>query len=286
MVARFRSSSISSKVPYFFQISSYFLIRCLLEYNRKLKYATNLPVVNVGSAKKPNWIPPELCVVEEGNAYRDKLSDKETASMIKYACNIPKVNAEAITQRGFPLLGLGPVKPPTDGFGVTIDTDMCVIPGRELRPPSLTYRAGNARVANGSWNILDVKFHRGAQITSWWVLIVRDNRNTFEGPKDPRLMGLVQGFGNKLRSSGIALPQGLPFLMPPATLANPNNDPGRLQSLSIIRNLIKSNLATRPKPSFILVLLEARDNFIYPGIKVHFRSFVRCFPNAQLSTLI
>jgi len=268
MVARFQSSSISSKVPYFFQISSYFLIRCLLEYNRKLKYATNLPVVNIGSVKKPNWIPPELCVVEEGNAYRDKLSDKETTNMIKYACNKPKINAEAITQQGFPFLGLGPIKPPTDGFGITIDNDMSAIPGRELRPPNLVYRVGNARVANGSWNILNVKFHHAAHIASWWVMIVRDNRNVFHGPNDPRLVRLVQGFGNKLRSKGIVLPQVLPVLMPPAALVNPDKDPGRLQSLSVIRNLIKSNLAIRPKPSFILVLLEARDNFIYPGIKV------------------
>jgi len=148
------------------------------KYKRTLRHPVDLPVVNIGSVKKPNWVPAELCEVEEGNAYRDKLSDRETASMIKVACNIPKVNAEDIVGRGFPLLGLGPTKAPTDGFGISIDTEMAVVPGRELRPPGLTYRVGQARAQNGSWNILDVKFHRGANVSSWWVMVVRDGQHS------------------------------------------------------------------------------------------------------------
>ncbi|KAJ3494420.1 hypothetical protein NLJ89_g10812 [Agrocybe chaxingu] len=236
----------------------------------KLDHPTDLPVVNIGSAKRPNWVPAELCEITPGNAYRGKLSDKETAQMIRYACNPPRVNAEEIINKGFPALGLGGpagTQTPIDGFGIGIDPNMTVVPGRELPPPRLSYRVGQARVANGSWNILDVKFHRGATISSWWVLVIRDGRGIIKGPNDQNFMGLVQGFASKLAKSGMNIPAGMPRLLSPPTIPPPQSDPQRIQALNNIREGLKAELAQRGKPSFILVLLENRDNYIYPGIK-------------------
>lgn len=188
--------------------------------------------------------------------------------MIRYACNPPKVNAEAIIGQGFPSLGLNPLASPTNGFGIAIDTSMAVVPGRELRPPHLTYKVGNATASNGSWNILNVKFHRGGNVSSWCVLFVRDGRDVFSGPQDSNLMGLVQGFKKKLQNSGVTMPDGMPRLLAPAKLPGPNQDPGRTQALDIIRQIFKETVKGAHKPSFILVLLTGRDNFIYPGIKV------------------
>lgn len=190
--------------------------------------------------------------------------------MIRYACNPPKVNAEAIVHQGFPTLGLAPLASPTNGFGVSIDTEMAVIPARELRPPRLTYRAGNANIKDGSWNILDVKFHRGARVSSWWVMVVRDGSGVITGPKDNNFVNLVTGFTNKCKNSGISMPEGLPRLLPPVVLPHPNSHPTRANAIDMIRNTIKTSLADKggQKPSFILVLLENRDNYIYPGIKV------------------
>ena len=233
-----------------------------------MRYAADLPVVDLGSMTRRNWVPAELCDIEPGSAYRGKLSDKETAQMIRYACNPPRVNAEAIVGQGFPSLGLIPLKAPSDGFGISIDTAMAVVPGREFNPPRLTYRVGNARVQNGSWNILDVKFHRGGTVSSWWILVVRDGRDILKGPTDPNLKGLVEGFRDKLKRSGVAIPEGMPRLLPPANFPNPFQDPGRVEALNVIRKIFRDALTGARKPSFILVLLENRDNFIYPGIKV------------------
>ena len=225
----------------------------------------------MGSAKRPNWMPAELCVIERGNAYRGKLSDRETAQMIKYACNPPAVNAEAIMRDGLPTLGLSlPPQGPLAGFGVEINTAMAVVPARELLPPKLTYKVGAPRVQNGSWNILEVKFHRAALINSWWVLVVRDGRGMIGGPQDPNFHGLLQGFAEKLRKCGVGVPPGLPRLLPPAALPQPKNDPERTLALNIIRNILQTALSNHGRPSFVLVLLENRDNFIYPGIKVRF----------------
>lgn len=238
------------------------------EYQKRLSYGADLPVVDLGSMNRKNWVPAELCDIEPGNAYRGKLTDKETAQMIRYACNPPKINAEAIVVRGFPALGLAPVAPPSNGFGISLDTEMAVVPGREFNPPRLTYRVGNAKVQNGSWNILDVKFHRGGTVSSWWVLVVRDGRDILKGPADPKLKGLVEGFREKLKKSGVTMPEGMPRLLPPAKCPSPQQDPGRVEALNIIRQILRDASKGGPKPSFILVLLENRDNFIYPGIKV------------------
>lgn len=234
----------------------------------KLKYPTDLPVINIGNAKKAIWIPAELCDIIAGQPV-GKLNDKETAQMIRYACNPPKVNAETIVNQGFPTLGLGPPASPINGFDISIDPNMAVIPARELPPPSLSYKAGKADVMNGSWNILNVKFHRGATVTSWWILVIRDGRGAISGPQDPKLVSLVEGFTAKCKNSGIEMPTGRPRLLV-VPLIPPNTDPTRTSAVESIRSKLKDELGGKggQKPSFVLVLLEKRDNYIYPGLKV------------------
>ncbi|KAJ7235089.1 ribonuclease H-like domain-containing protein [Mycena haematopus] len=239
----------------------------LKKYKIKLKHANDLPVVDIGSAKKTNYVPAELCEIE-WQAYHGKLSEIETAQMIKIACNPPRYNAEAITTEGFPILGLSPAKAPVDGFNIGIDNEMAVIPARELNPPSLTYSKGNATVRNGSWNILDVKLHRGAIVTSWAVLVVRDGNEILAGPRDPRLETLVMKFRAKLQTSGMKMPEGRPKLMVTPSL-QALQDASREAALNEIRNVLTTAIADagNKKPNFVLVLLSNRDNFIYPGIK-------------------
>jgi hypothetical protein len=244
-----------------------------IEYKIKLTHPADLPVVDIGSAKKNNYVPAELCEIEAGQAYRGKLSDYDTAQMIKIACNPPRVNAEAITGEGFPALGLSPVKAPVDGFNIGVETEMAVIPGRELNPPKLSYSRGTPNVRNGSWNIMDVKFHRGAVVPprqGWWVLVVRDGNEILNGPSDERLKTLVTKFRAKLQQSGMQISGDLPRLLVTPPLQN-LQDASREAALKEIRKIIDQALtdAGNRKPSFILVLLSHRDNYIYPGIKVY-----------------
>jgi eukaryotic translation initiation factor 2C len=242
------------------------------EYPRiRLKHADDLPVVDISgpNSKFTIYIPAELCQIEPGQPFRGRLNDTETSNMIRFACNPPKFNAETIIERGLPTLGLTPgtLGSPLSNFGISVDNEMACIPGRELPPPRLSYKAGRPpNINNGSWNILDVKFHHGGTIKSWWVFVVRDGRNVFNGPDDPSLVGTWRGFGEKCRNSGmllqstpIMLTQGLP---PPA-----QDGPSRPQALDSIRQNIQRHISEKGKPTFILVLLSRRDNYIYPGIK-------------------
>lgn len=133
--------------------------------------------------------------------------------MIRYACNPPRVNAEAILNKGFPTLGLNSATSPIGGFGISINPEMAIIPVHELPPPRLTYKEGKANVNNGSWYIMDVKFHRGAVVASSWIIVVQDRLRNIEGPQDPKLRALVEDFTTKCRKSGMTTPDGLPRLL-------------------------------------------------------------------------
>lgn len=256
---------------YFVNIVSCGIIdRSITVYKIKLKHADDLPVIDVGN-KKRTYLPAELCTIEPGQAYRGKLSDVQTAEMIRYACNPPGVNAVSIVEAGFEKLGLQPPTSPSADFGVSVSNEMAVIPARELPPPQLNYRSGQARVANGAWNIVNTKFHLGAQVPSWAVMVVQEpGKGPFSGPQDPELGRIWGVFARKMQTSGMTV-GGDPVILL-AKLVHPAEDPGRMRSLDAIRTVLRSHPKGR-KPAFVLVLLSQRDNFIYPGIKVSQKIF-------------
>ncbi|KAG1734938.1 ribonuclease H-like domain-containing protein [Suillus paluster] len=211
----------------------------------KLRHAHDVPVVDISgpNSKFSIYVPAELCEIEPGQPFRGRLNEKETANMIRFACNPPKVNADTVSSKAL------------SSFGMAVDNNMAVIPARELPAPRLNYKAGKPpNVNNGSWNILDVKFHVGGAIKTWWVLVIRDGRNVFNGPNDPSLVGIWRGFGEKCRNSGMTL--GSTPVMLAQELVPPNRDPSRQQALASIRQNIKQHISEKGKPTFILVILS------------------------------
>lgn len=240
------------------------------EYHTRLLHAADMPVVNIGSSKKDVFVPAEVCVIEAGQPYLGKLSDFETAEMIKFACNPPYINAEAITREGLPKLGLAPCKSPIDGFGVEISSDMSVVPARILTPPRVIYKSGQPRVSDGSWNVLGVKFHRPMSLNDFAVLVLPDGgRDDFRGPQD--LKPIIDGFMAKCASCGmrVELPpgsNGLPMLqIVQGRLkgASPR-DPVRGEAIAQVKEAIQK---FPRRPQIILVFLSNRDAHIYPGLK-------------------
>ncbi|KAI0699005.1 ribonuclease H-like domain-containing protein [Cytidiella melzeri] len=240
------------------------------KYNIRLQYPNELPVVNVGNKKKPNYLPPEICEIFPGQAYRGELPPDATRNMIQVACNPPADNANHIVNEGLPFLGLKTNTTTLDQFGVSVVPDMAVIPARILPPPQVTYASGRPPgVKDASWNILNVKFHKGGDMSNWAVLLVQEGRRgEFSGREDPKLATFLKTFMKKCSDSGLRVANNaVPTIMVTQRLPHPNSDPGRRNAMTSIENLLKDKLDSRRKPSFVLVLLSGEDKFIYPGIK-------------------
>ncbi|KAI0313100.1 Piwi-domain-containing protein [Amylostereum chailletii] len=237
------------------------------KYNITLR-RPDLPVVDVGSPGKATYLPAEICTIEPGEPHLGKLSPQETSDMLRLANRRPAINAHHIVQQGLPKLGLDGSNSLLAEFGIKVSSQMTIVPARELQPPRVTYLKGTPRVNNGSWNILDVKFHHGARINNWKVLVVIDGPPVFQGPNDPRMMNFLKAFAEKCKNSGIAVarpPQIVPARLPPRD----GSDPGRMRAMSLIEQTMGSFVGTGSwkDVDLVLVLLQTRDDYIYPCIK-------------------
>ncbi|EJF62043.1 Piwi-domain-containing protein [Dichomitus squalens LYAD-421 SS1] len=241
------------------------------KYNITLRRHSDLPLINVSTnRKKPIYLPAELCDIVPGQAYRGKLDRDQTAAMIKVACNPPAFNGNTIVDQGFADLGLRPnASGATLGtFGISISPDMQVVPYRRLPPPAISYRVGRPRVQDAGWNILDVKFQVGGNMTNWAVLLVQDGRrDEFQGPNDPALIAFLKAFLAKCNNSGILGADKPPRIMSVDLPRLDQDTPTRAQAIAAISKVFRDNLNPKKKPSFVLVLLSGIDKYIYPGIK-------------------
>lgn len=194
--------------------------------------------------------------------------------MMNVACNPPHENAQAITQTGFPFLGFSNeqgnnnnTNSPLEPFGISIDPEMVVIPGRELAPPNILGNKPITNVNKASWYFANgVNFVRGATIRTWQVLSIQDGRSRTDFNE---AMGIVDQFSKKLERCGVKV------------LAKPNvkeielvdprgDDASRSKSVQKIRE----GLIGAKNASFVLVLLRNVDKVVYAAVKV---SISYCF---------
>ncbi len=213
-----------------------------------------------------SWVPAELCDILEGNPRRGRLTPTETRTMIKNACRSPRENAESIVYNGLPSLGLTKDTSFIDAFKISIDPRMAVIPGRVLDPPKVAYPNCTVDVQNGSWNLIKAKFQRGARVGPWWYMHVRIEGET---PQDERAVSdLADRFKNKAKEIGVIFTDARPSLLSVQVPSQRNDNKFRSRALTIIRNKLKERLEKGQRPSFVLVLMEKKDDTIYSGIKV------------------
>ncbi|KAF6238496.1 hypothetical protein HO173_003464 [Letharia columbiana] len=107
-------------------------------FKEKYNITLNTPqawLLNCGTRDKPVWIPPELCEVMPGQAFRGKLSDHQTSQMILVAARGPAENARRIANGAHRVIGFRGNNPSLAAFGVGVDSKMIVIQGRILEAP-------------------------------------------------------------------------------------------------------------------------------------------------------
>jgi eukaryotic translation initiation factor 2C len=238
------------------------------EYKITLQYP-DLPLVDVGG-NKVILLPPEVCTILPGQPFRGKLLEEQISEMIKVSAKPPNVNANAITVSGLRELGFmrGPnVSPVLDAFGISISSDMAVVPARILTPPRIRYGKGEQGVDDkASWNLRNVVFAEGAKLDRWTVLVIKDgNRHDeFNGAQDLELRTIIEGFTSMCRTCGISVIPTPPLIAVAELPRKDPQDPTRSQAINAIRSAL---MATKQKPAFLLVILSNGDKHIYSGLK-------------------
>ena len=241
--------------------------RRLSEYKINLRHP-HLPLIDVGGSKSI-FLPPEVCTILPGQAFRGRLPDDQTGEMIRVSARPPNVNASAITVAGLRELGFirGPtLSPVLDVFGVSIGNDMAVVPARILTPPRIRYGKGEQNVDDrASWNLRNVVFAEGAKLGLWTVLVIKDgNRDEFSDAQDPELRSVIEGFISMCKSCGISVIPTPPLITVAELPRKDPQDPVRGQAVKVIRSVL---MATKQKPALLLVILSNGDKHIYAGLK-------------------
>ena len=208
-----------------------------------------------------------MCEILPNQPFRGKLTDEHTAAMITVSAKPPNINAMSIVDRGLDELGFKRGAAQLSAFGISVGTEMTVVPGRILSPPGIKYGQGTPSVdERASWNLRNVKFAKGARLENWAVLVILDGntRDEFSRPDDPELQATYRGFADMCRNSGMTVDKKDPAVVAARLPPKNPNDPTRSQAITTIRQQL---MTLKSKPSLVLILLSSGDKHIYSGIK-------------------
>ena len=221
-------------------------------------------LVDLGTKEKPNFVPAELCQILPDQPFRGKLSDNHTAAMIKYACNPPADNARSIVQEGLTSLGLiGTSNQTLNAFGVSVSSEMAVVPARILDPPQLLYaqnKSADLRKDRASWNLQNRKFFKGQRMSNWGVFVViTKGSHDFASPQDPALTALIDAFKESCSTCGMIV--GSPNVTKGADISH------ELANNNSLHNKLFHSLQAVKDLSFLLVILSNGDKRVYAAIR-------------------
>ncbi|XP_060196789.1 protein argonaute 7 [Lycium barbarum] len=142
-------------------------------YNYDIQYR-NLPCLQI-SRSKPCYLPMELCMICEGQKFLGKLSDDQTARILKMGCQKPRERKAIIDG-----VVTGPVGPTSGNhardFKLKISREMTQLYGRILQPPKLKLgNRGQVRDLIPSrhdrqWNLLDSHVFEGTRVDRWALM--------------------------------------------------------------------------------------------------------------------
>lgn len=220
-------------------------------------------LVDLGTKEKPNYVPAELCQILPDQPFRGKLSDNHTAEMIKYACNPPADNARSIVRQGLAALGLsGAPNQALNAFGVSVSSEMAVVPARVLPPPQLLYsqsKSADLKVDRASWNLQDRRFFKGQRLSNWAAFLIIASPRDFANPQDPALAALLESFKASCSACGMTVDR-------PVTIRGVNISAEQNDNNALHTKLLGS-LSKMKDLNFLLIILSNGDKRVYAAIR-------------------
>ncbi|KAK8034320.1 piwi domain-containing protein [Apiospora rasikravindrae] len=118
-------------------------------YDKQFNKALNvsLPLIDIGTAQKPIFVPAELCRIKPGQLAASNLDSTTSSAMIKFACKGPQYNRGSTEGAAHQVLHLDN-NSTLQNFGLEVATGLKHVQGRLLRPPQVQY--GNISSGKGA----------------------------------------------------------------------------------------------------------------------------------------
>ncbi|KAJ4974636.1 hypothetical protein NE237_007810 [Protea cynaroides] len=228
------------------------------QYNLDIQFR-NLPCLQI-SKSKPCYLPMELCVVCEGQKYLGKLSDDQTARILKMGCQRPR-ERKAIIDRV-----MGGTFGPTSGehgreFKLHVSREMTRLNGRVLQPPKLKL-GDSGHVKNlvpsrhdRQWNLLDSHVFEGTRIGRWALI-------SFGGTPDQRseIPRFIDQLSQRCEQLGIFLNKN--------TIIGPQFEPIQvLNNVALLESKLKKIHRASSRNLQLLICVMERKHKGYADLK-------------------
>ena len=225
-------------------------------FQKKYSVTLNAPkawLLNCGSRQNPVWIPPELCEVMPGQAFRGALNEYQTSQMIQVAARPPGENARRIANGADKVLKFQGNKPSLAAFGVRVDSKMVIVKGRILEAPPLTLGGSKEPVnpKGASWNMRGRTCAKAFEVVNWSYL--RLGVAKFDSTK-------LETFRKALRACGL----GKENPMKPQGFYAPLPDSADACDSEILKIFTDMSLK---KVKIVLVVLPSAKKLLYARVK-------------------
>ncbi|KAJ2030332.1 hypothetical protein H4S04_005540 [Coemansia sp. S16] len=223
-------------------------------YNIKLSY----PFLPGLVGRKNSVFPIEFCHIAENQRYRGHLDERQTADMVKFACQHPSSNMERIrkvlTQTN--LGGQAVVK----AFGLSLPNELAQVEARVLPPPTVDYANASRDRSfvphNGVWNMMGKMVLKPGPSLAYWAVLVLVNRQYMS---DTSVRNFVTTLISACKQSGYTIKTS----QPPIVYGSPHGDIPREMMLAC-----KSiPLPPKTSPQLLLVILPSTNTQVYQSVK-------------------
>lgn len=133
-----------------------------------LEYSGDLPCLDVGRKKRPNYLPIELCEILPGQRYTKSLSPAQRTALVEQSRQKPDERMQVLHKamqvndyNSDPLLR---------ACNINVDRKLVALEGRVLEPPMLKFGKIEEAPKNGRWNFNNKTMIRAVKIDEWAIV--------------------------------------------------------------------------------------------------------------------
>lgn len=211
-----------------------------------------MPTLRVGPKARQIHLPIEHCVLARNQKLAKKLSENQTAQMIRQTCMPPAERKRSIEQ--MVRLARFTEDPFLKNFGLQLSPQMLAIDGRILPTPGIVYSSNqSAQVRDGVWRCNNMRFHMPASAKGIAAIAFGrppNNASDFVG----QLLSTCNQFGMSVPD-----PRTVFFHLE----HNTSNQRAELAIKAVAQALKEKNMEL----SLIIVFLAAKGSPLYADVK-------------------